>query len=250
MATANPVRRLPANPNITQLKNQAKDLKKAVRGRDPIAVDRILASHPSYTSEDEFDPESITLRDAQVTLAREYGFEGWHQLSTHVGEQMVEQRDLHRWFGVQLNNQMWDTIEDDSVGAHTPVLEKERMLYSAYASAYHWRNVGNEAQYARGEHLISRMAARIGESELALRHARRCLELVEEHPDVMEDWDLAFAEEALARALSAKGDMAAGRAHLARARELTEKVADQEDRGIVESELGRGPWFGLEAEWG
>lgn len=64
----------------------------------------------------------------------------------------------------------------------------------------------NEANFARGEHLISRVAARLGDGDLALRHARRCLELVELHPDVMEDWDLAFAHEALARGLAAVGD--------------------------------------------
>ena len=247
MATANPVRQLPANPNITQLKNQAKDLKKAVTNQDAGAIDRVLRSHPSI-SESSLDPSSFTLRDAQVTLAREYGFDGWNQLSTHVGEQMIEERDLHRWFGVQLNNQMWERIEDDGIGAHTDELDKERMLYSAYASAYHWRNVGNEAHFARGEHLISRMAARIGEADLALHHARRCLELVENHPDRMEDWDLAFAEEALARAYAANGDFRSAREHVIRAREITENVADEEDRSIVEAELERGPWFGLEVE--
>lgn len=238
------VKSLPANPNITHLKNQAKDLKRAVESGDPAALERVRAAHPG-SGDQPLDPEAFTLRDAQLTIAREYGFDGWHQLNTEVGERMVEERDLHRWFGVQLNNSMWDAIEDDSLGAHSPVLERERLLYSAYASAYHWRNVGNEANYARGEHLISRMAARLGEAELALRHARRCLELIEQHPDAMEDWDAPFAHEALARAHAATGDLATARMHLETAAALTARVAGEGDRAVLEAELDRGPWYGL-----
>lgn len=245
MTTSDSPKQLPSNPNITQLKNQAKELKRAVAALDRSALDRVHASHPSYTTDAPLDPASFTLRDAQLTIAREYGFDGWHQLSTHVGEQMIEERDLHRWFGVQLNNQMWEVIEDDGVGSQTPVLEKERMLYSAYASAYHWRNVGNEANFARGEHLISRMAARLGEGDVALRHARRCLELIEAYPDVMEDWDMPFAHEALARASAAAGDLGAARTHFDQATELAQAVIDETDREIIDTELSRGPWFGL-----
>jgi hypothetical protein len=245
MTTSDPAGTLPANPNITHLKHQAKDLKRAVVAREPVALERVRKSHPSGATATMEDPAGFTLRDAQVVIAREYGFEGWHQLSTHVGEQMVEQRDLHRWFGVQLNNAMWEAIEDEDLGAHSPTLEKERLLYSAYASAYHWRNVGNAANIARGEHLISRMAARLGEIDLAVRHARRCLELIEAHPEVMEDWDLPFAHEALARALAGSGDLRGARAHFETAVELTADVSGDADRAIIEGELDRGPWFGL-----
>ncbi len=242
MSATEPSRQLPANPNLTQLKRQAKELKSALESRDPDALERIRLSHPTFG---DVGDRHFTLRDAQVTLAREYGFDGWHQLSTHVGEQMVDQRDLHHWFGVQLNNEMWATIEDDTLGPATPSLAKERMLYAAYASAYHWRTVGNEANFARGEHLISRVAARLGEAELALRHARRCLQLVESHPDVMEDWDYAFALEALARGLAATGDRDGAVAEIERASLLAAGLSDPEDREIVENELRREPWFGV-----
>jgi hypothetical protein len=192
-----------------------------------------------------FDPGAFTLRDAQATLAREYGFEGWHQLNTEVGERMVDERDLHRWFGVQLNNGMWDNIESADVGPGSPLEDREMMLYSAYASAYHWRHVGNHANYARGEHLISRMAIKIGETELALRHARRCLEFIAAYPEDMEDWDAPFGHEAKARALAASGDTTGGREHLTMAEQLTAAVADPADREVLEAELTREPWFGL-----
>lgn len=257
-------KQLPANPNITHLKRQAKDLQAGVAASEPEALERVRTFHPRHApnpghskpgapgaaapavrADDGFDPGSFTLRDAQATLAREYGFDGWHQLNTEVGERMVDERDLHRWFGVQLNNGMWDSIEDPAVGPDTPREERELLLYSAYASAYHWRRVGDAANQARGEHLIARMAVKVGEAEIALRHARRCLELVETNTEVMADWDLPFAHEALARALAATGDRDAAVAHRAEAERLTAAVAGEGDRQVLQGELAREPWFGL-----
>ena len=240
--TAEAVRELPPQATITQLKKQAKELRRAARAGDREAQRRVARweRDPGETGWDD-----LALRDAQFVLAREYGFDGWNQMSAEVGERMIEERDLHRWFGVQLNNGMWDAIEDPSVGSDSSVETKERLLYSAYASAYHWIQVGNEANHARGEHLISRVAVTIGEYELGARHARRCLELVATHPEVMEAWDEPFGHEALARALAALGDRAAAEQHRAKAVELTAALTDPEDRQILDGELAREPWFGL-----
>lgn len=237
------IRQLPATPNLSQLRGQARDLQKAVRAGDREASRRVSASHPSPPKS---DPASFSLRDAQLTLAREYGFQGWNDLTRTVGEAMVEERDLHRWFGVQLNNGMWDVIDDPKAGPGLDAETKEELLYSAYASAYHWRQVGNAAQRARGEHLISRMAVKLGEYELARTHAERCLTLVKGNPASMEDWDEPFAHEALARALAASGLSEEGRFHRELAIAQTVRVADPEDREILEAELSREPWFGLD----
>jgi hypothetical protein len=235
---------LPANPSITQIKKQAKELLRSVVAGNSESIARVVASHPSIDSSAAIT-DSFALRDAQAALAREYGFSGWHQLNTEVGNRMVDERDLHRWFGVQLNNGMWDSIEDDTFGPLSPLEDREEALYSAYASAYHWRNVGNHANWARGEHLISRIASNVGEAQTALRHGERCLELIVAHPDEMKDWDEPFAHEALARALASGGDLTSGQDHLDRARELTAAVAGTGDREVLEAELARGPWYGL-----
>lgn len=236
------IKPLPENPSLGHLKKQAKALKKAYLAGDPDAITRVDTFHPSAADLDE-----ITLRDAQVTVAREYGFDGWHQLNQEVGERLVEQRDLHRWFGTNLNNGTWNAIADGSVGPQSSADDRELFLYSAYASAYHWRIVGNQANAARGEHLISRAASVVGEPDVALRHARRCLEIIERNPGEVADWDAPFGYEALARAYAGLGEL--GRAAEARATaiELTNNVAEDGDRGVLMEELERGPWFGLDA---
>jgi hypothetical protein len=228
---------LPAKASLSQLRAQAKDLRKAVSKGRPDAIERVRAQHPSY------DEAGFTLRDAQLTIAREYGLASWGELMEKVATELVEGRELHRYFGVELNNETWDLLEE--IDETSPVGDQERLLYGAYAACLHWLEAGNEANHARGEHLIARVALRIGRVEVGLQHARRCLELVLAYPEQMSDWDEPFAREALARALAATGHPAAARAELDRARELADLVAGEGDRKVLQEELAKEPWFGL-----
>lgn len=228
---------LPANPSLTHLKRQAKDLKKAVVAGDPAALQRV-AAFIAVTPE-------FGLRDAQQVLAREYGFDGWHALSEEVGRRMVDERDLHRWFGVHLNNGTWNEIDTARVTVDSPLEEREGILYAAYAAAYHWRQVGSPANAARGEHLIARAAITAGFPEVALQHARRCLEICVANPKAVEDWDVAFAHEAIARAAAATGDLATAREHHATASDLGAAIAGDEDREVFQAEFAKEPWFGM-----
>ncbi len=151
--------------------------------------------------------------------------------------------DPNRRFAVDLNNEVWSRL--DAGHLDPDVADRERVLYAAYASAHHWHVVGNVANHARAEHLISRAACIAGFPDQALYHARRCVELVEGAADAMADWDLGFALEALARAQAATGDVGAARATYSRATEVAEAIADPDERTIVEGELAREPWFGL-----
>ena len=138
------------------------------------------------------------------------------------------QPEEHRRLGIDLYNRTWTLM--DSPG--------EEMLHCAHASAYHWmRSGGTTANRARSEWLCSRVYALLGRSEAALQHARRCIELVESAPGEMEDWDLAAAHEALARAHLAAGEIDEARRHLELAREETAKIAEEDDRKHIEADL-------------
>ena len=151
----------------------------------------------------------------------------------------------HRAVAIDLNNAIWARLDAGDVTETSSPEEREQLLYAADASTHHWLAVGTVANHARGEHLISRVAARIGDADRALHHALRCLALVEAHPEDTEDWDLAFALEATARAYAASGDQTAASATMARAIAATAAISDPGDRHIVEGELQREPWFGL-----
>jgi len=68
-------RRLPVRPNLTQLKNQAKDLLLRFRGGEPPAVEEFRKHHPEKISSAE-----AKLADAQLVLARSYEASGWTRL--------------------------------------------------------------------------------------------------------------------------------------------------------------------------
>ncbi|HEX4791208.1 MAG TPA: hypothetical protein VH372_22290 [Actinospica sp.] len=74
---------LPARPSIEQLRRQAKDLQRAVRGRRPVALE--LAAH--HAPHRMSDPAQFALDAAQLVIARHYGFASWQVLRQHVEEQ-------------------------------------------------------------------------------------------------------------------------------------------------------------------
>ncbi|MYD51582.1 MAG: hypothetical protein F4W93_08865 [Dehalococcoidia bacterium] len=78
---------LPSNPNLRQLRNQAKDLWRAFKSREPDASLRFRQSLPQLAglSDEDIFGAKLGLKDAQRALAIEYGFLDWEALKRHVG---------------------------------------------------------------------------------------------------------------------------------------------------------------------
>lgn len=79
-------RALPAVPNLEQQKKLARELLNAARAGDPSALARLRQAHPRFGSlpDKEWPPASLALSDAQLALAREYGFLSWPKLKAHI----------------------------------------------------------------------------------------------------------------------------------------------------------------------
>lgn len=71
-------RRLPDRPSLEQLRKQAKDLLRDARAGDRTALARVAANR------DHSAGAPIVLADAQLAVAREYGFPNWPKLVHHV----------------------------------------------------------------------------------------------------------------------------------------------------------------------
>jgi hypothetical protein len=140
-------------------------------------------------------------------------------------------RGTRRQLAVDLFNHVWALLETPD---RTPMQDDE-MLHAAHASRHHWAEVGEPVNLARGEWQCSRVYAVLGRSEPAMWHARRCLALCEEHG--IGDFDIAFAWEAIARAALVAGDRAAADDAIARARQLADAIADDEDRHLLAIDL-------------
>jgi hypothetical protein len=131
-----------------------------------------------------------------------------------------------------LFNQTWRLLELPSRGA----AQDDEMIHTAHASRYHWGEVGLAVNLGRGEWLCSRVYAVLGRVEPALYHARRCVELTESNPE-RDDWDLAAAYEAMARAELVAGDRVGAADWKARGLAALADIADPEDRSQIEHDL-------------
>lgn len=228
---------LPDNADLGQLRQQAKELRRAYAGGSPAAIERVAAARPSAAGAPAGD---LQLRDAQLVIAREHGFDGWRDLAAAVVAQQSSGRDLHRWFGVELNNGTWDVL-DNGLSQDSPREEQELALYAAYACTYHWMQAGTVANHGRGEHLIASVAVSIGLLDVAARHADRYAELISQHPAAFADWDRAFAAEVQARVASRRDDPDAPGLR-ARARELADAVENPGERSVCLDRLAAPPW--------
>ena len=100
-----PVRRLPSNPNLDHLKYQAKDLLKEHTARTPGVAQRIREFHPRFgrATDAEIFAAHLNLTEAQLAIAREYGFPSWTRLKAHIEKPVLSD---------QLNLPHHERIED------------------------------------------------------------------------------------------------------------------------------------------
>ena len=83
--------------------------------------------------------------------------------------------EIHRALGVGLYNRCWDLMEHEDRTRD----QDDELIATAFASAWHWLQVGNTANRARSHWMCSRVYSVTGRAEPALFHARRCVEIVE-----------------------------------------------------------------------
>jgi HEAT repeats len=67
---------LPSNPNLEHLKQQAKDLLKAYQSNEPSASSRVQSQFHNVSR--------FLLADAQLVIAREYGFSSWTKIKLYI----------------------------------------------------------------------------------------------------------------------------------------------------------------------
>ena len=200
------------------------DIATLIETDDPAAVRRVLLDHQRRTA----------LRSAELNVV----LQGLQPLidgkepamGTHA--EALDQ-ETQRRLAADCFNKTWTLLEKEGRTRE----EDDEMLHCAHASSYHWYQVGTGANRARGEWQCSRVYAILDRPEPALHHARRCLEIVEASPAEMEEFDLPAAYEALARAHAVAGDGAEARRYVGLGRELTAKIADEDDRSLMEADF-------------
>jgi ankyrin repeat protein len=125
-------RELPARPNLEQYKKQAKDLVNDFSLGMSDALTRLKRHHPRFhkVSESEIRGAKVSWTDAQLVIAREYGFESWPKFAKHI-----ETIDLIRSVG-SLKDPVAAFIEVACAPRHTGhgsgTLEHAQMILGRY----------------------------------------------------------------------------------------------------------------------
>ena len=146
-------RHFPVHPNLRQLRRQAKDLLRAIRRRDPDAVADLATHHPAHP-----EPESATLVDAQLALARSYGLASWPRLV--------------------LACEVTDAICHDRLNELRSLLERHPALLTEPARGIAGENWGPPLSYAAnlGRTRVIAMLRDLGATDLGHAFGRACLQ--------------------------------------------------------------------------
>ncbi len=105
----------------------------------------------------------------------------------------------------------------------------------AYASAWHWRQVGTAVNEQRAEWLISHVHAVLGNRRASLRHAERCWSITE--AEALDGFDRAYACEAMYRSSAVNGATRAAAEWHERALAAADGIDNSEDRDLYLADL-------------
>lgn len=137
---------------------------------------------------------------------------------------------FHKKMAIELFNETWKLLDKRE---RTPE-DDARMIHSAHASRLHWEFVGSAENFAVGEWQVSRVHAVLRQSDSALFHAQRSLDIAQRND--LTPFHLACAHEAIARALAITHHQAASE-HIATARMIAAEITDPEEKKILDDDL-------------
>ncbi|HLC03665.1 MAG TPA: hypothetical protein VJK02_11555 [Anaerolineales bacterium] len=150
-------------------------------------------------------------------------------------------QDTHRELAKQANSRAWLLLRK----AERSPAEDAELVEAAYASLYHWRFAGTEVNRQRGLWLVAHVHTVLGDAAQAMKYAQACLELTNEYEDRMQDFDIAYAQEGISRAMALAGDYDAARDHMAMAQEAGDRILGPEDKSIFMGDFETGNWHGV-----
>ncbi len=139
--------------------------------------------------------------------------------------------EWHKNQAITCFNETWELIDKKERTTEEDLL----MIHKAHASCYHWGEIGESLNRARGEWLVSRVYSLTNQADSALYHAQRsfneCLS------SGIKDVNLAFAYEALSHAYLKKGQQAMYKKYYRLALEASESIHESANKTYFLEEL-------------
>lgn len=121
-----PVRALPKHPDLDQLKRQAKEFLAKVRAGNPDAISEAVARYPGA------DPQKFALHEAQLVLARAYGFHSWPRLKAYIDGGMIQPPELESGSGRDIWNMIVAAAAGDTATLQRLLERDPGLSHAAY----------------------------------------------------------------------------------------------------------------------
>lgn len=124
---------LPARPNLEQYKKQAKDFVKLAKSGDADVFRRVKKYHPRAAQllDSKIPGADFALADAQLVIAREYGFDSWPKFAKHI-EGLTRQASPISRFELAA-----EAIVTGDAGTLEPLLKEHPELVRAHSTRVH-----------------------------------------------------------------------------------------------------------------
>src|SRR5438093_9639032 len=124
-------RSIPARPSLESLRKQAKKLARDIAAGDAAAIARAQVHLPHADL-------PLTQRNAQLVIAREYGYAGWQDLTAEVSKRLGKGLE---WAATQARR----VIHDNDV-------ERLRQLLAEHPALLSWQGHGGLLGFATGSY--------------------------------------------------------------------------------------------------
>lgn len=143
--------------------------------------------------------------------------------------QGLDVRQAHGYFSIFCFNASWDLINKTD---RTPA-EEDAMIHLAHTSLYHWSRRADctDQNLSIGYWQLSRVYALAGQGTCALRYARSCLTISQQHG--VARIFMGYAYEALARAYALMGDQEQVGVYLAKAKEIAATLPNDDREQLL-----------------
>jgi len=146
--------------------------------------------------------------------------------------------ESHLLFAKKANGETWQLLEKETLSEE----EKDLLLYTVFASSYHWAFAGEVVNKQRGEWLISRAYSKLEMSDACLFHAKKCLKCTQDETANFMDFDYAYANEALSRSYALLGRIDKAQFYYDKAINIGKKISNEKDRKLFIDDLKSGNW--------
>lgn len=158
-------------------------------------------------------------------------------------EKRYTQDQAHRFFGVTFNNAIFELAEKEALTEE----EKEYIIQLGHASLLHWQNYSETkiVNKQRGQYMIAKAYVAAGEKENALKYAKMCFKTTFENEVEMQDFDIGYAYEMMARTAAMHANKADFEKYHEQATAQMQLISDEGDLKYYKLDLEGGNWFGF-----